>query len=143
MNESDLVDLAERLDASMERLADEVAAGRTYGRHNRQFIWALVLSVLLSIGIGAVAVTASLQAKEATSQSRRNAENAKITCEAGNEGRRLQTQLWTYVLNVSSQNPKLTEQQKAQIAQFRQYIATVYAPRDCNATPTPVATPTR
>jgi hypothetical protein len=143
MNETEMLEVAERLESSMDNLAgevarqaDEVARQDAYGHRNRQLIWGLVASVLLNLVIGVVAIGASLQAREATSQAKRNAENARISCEVGNEGRRLQTQLWTYVLDLSSQNPNLTAYQKKQIAMFRGYIATTYAPRDCNATPT-------
>lgn len=143
MTEAELLEVAARLESSMNNLAGEVAAQAAevarqdaYGHRNRQLIWGLVVSFLFSLAMGGVAISASLQAKEATSQSRRNAENAKISCITGNEGRRLQTQLWTYVLDVSSKNPNLTAYQKKQIAAFRGYIATVYAPRDCDTAPT-------
>jgi hypothetical protein len=152
MTETDPLAAAARLETSMDNLAaevarqaDEVERQDVYGRHNRQLIWGLVASVLFSLAMGAVAISASLQATQATSAANRNAENSRITCEAGNESRRLQNQLWTYVLDLSSRNPNRTIQQQKQIAQFRAYIATVFAPRDCDATPTlsPTVTPTR
>jgi hypothetical protein len=136
MTESDPLQAAERLEASMNDLAGEVRELRTYGQHNRVMIWSLVAAILIALVSAGFAVAASLQAKDATSQANRNAENAKITCEAGNESRRLQTQLWTYVLDQTATNPELTAQQKKQIAAFRGYIATVYAPRDCDNSPT-------
>jgi hypothetical protein len=144
MNETDLVEVAERLDTSMNDLAGEVNGLRMYGQRNRHMIWVLVVSIVFSLGMGGVAINASLQAKSATSQAARNAENAKITCVTGNESRALQTQLWTYVLDLSSESPDLTALQKKRIAAFRGYIAIVYAPRDCNTSPTPLTpTPTR
>src|SRR4051812_28903884 len=107
MNETDLVAAAERLDTSMNELAGEVKRLRQYGEHNRHMIWGLIVSIALSLVMGGVAISASQQAKQATSQAARNAENAKITCEAGNESRRLGKQLWTYVLDLSSENPNL------------------------------------
>lgn len=146
MTENNPFEAAERLEAAMRELTDEVTTLRDYGRHNRQFIWGLIAAIVIALASTGFAVTASLQAKEATSQARRNAETAKITCETGNEGRRLQTQLWTYVLDLSEKSPNLTAYQKKQIAAFRGYIATVYAPRDCNNLPTippGTVTPTR
>lgn len=146
MTETDPFEAAERLEGAMNELAGEVNSLSQYGHRNRAMIWGLVALFILNIGLGVVAVTASLQAREASSQSKRNADNARITCETGNEGRRLQTQLWTYVLDVSSKNPNLTAYQKKQIAAFRGYIATVYAPRDCDNSPTippGTVTPTR
>ena len=146
MTETDPLEAAERLESSMNDLAGEVNALRGYGEHNRHMIWGLVALIVLNIGLGVVAIGASMQAREATSQATRNEENAKITCETGNEGRRLQTQLWTYVLDQAGTNPELTAYQKKQIAQFQGYIATTYAPRDCNNAPTippGTVTPTR
>src|SRR5881227_490674 len=144
MTETDPLAAAARLEASMNNLATEVSRQDRYGHRNRQLIWGLVASVILNLVVGAIAISASLQAKEATSAAHRNAENARITCEASNEARRLNSQLWTYVLDLSSRNPNLTAQQKKQIAAFRGYIATVYAPRDCNTSPTlpPTVSPT-
>lgn len=150
MTETDPLEAAERLERSMNDLCAEVNALRTYGLHNRRMIWALVVSILIALASAGFAVAASLQAKDATSQARRTADNAKITCETGNESRKLQTQLWSYVLDQSEQNPDLTAYQRKQIAAFRGYIATVYAPRDCDNTPTispgtvtPTISPTR
>lgn len=146
MTESDPLEAAERLEGSMNELAGEVNALRTYGEHNRHMIWGLIAAILIALASAGFAVAASVQAKDATSQARQNTVNAKITCEAGNESRRLAKQLWTYVLDLSSQNPNLTAYQKKQIALFRGYIETVYAPRDCNSSPTippGTVTPTR
>lgn len=153
MNETELLAVAERLESSMDNLAekvarqaDEVAAQTAYGHRNRQLIWGLVISVLLNLVVGVIAISASLEAKEATSAAHRNAENARVSCEVGNESRRLQNQLWTYVLDLSEKNPNRTPEQRKQIAQFRAYIAVVFAPRDCSVNPTPppgTVTPTR
>jgi hypothetical protein len=146
MSDTDPLVAAERLEVAMTDLAGEVGTLRDYGHRNRAMIWGLVVSVLLNLVVGVIAISASLQAREATSQAAVNAQNAKITCEAGNESRRLQTQLWTYVLDLSSKRPNMTAEQRKQIAAFRGYIATVYAPRDCDANPTPppgTVTPTR
>jgi hypothetical protein len=137
---------AESLESAMADLTREVSALRTYGERNRHMIWGLVAAIVIALASAGFALAASLQAREATSQARRNQETAKITCETGNEGRALQTRLWTYVLDASEKNPNLTAQQKKQIAAFRGYIATVYAPRDCNNLPTippGTVTPTR
>lgn len=136
MTESDPLEAAERLEGSMNELAGEVNALRTYGEHNRHLIWGLIAAILIALVSAGFATAASLQARDATSQANRNAANAKITCVTGNESRALQIQLWSYVLDLASKNPDLTAQQKKQIAAFRGYVTTVYAPRDCNNAPT-------
>lgn len=149
-----LADVADELNTSVVKLRDSVRDLTHYGRRNRQLIYitavSIVLVVLLGVALAFVAVDArqaSQRAEDASSLARRNTENARLTCEAGNEARRLQIQLWTYVLDLSSSRPNLTVGQRQQIAQFRRYLATTYAPRDCDAsTPTvkpPTSTPTR
>ena len=137
--QTDPLAAAARLEASMDNLAAEVSSQHVYGRENRKLIsrlrrlvWALIASAVLNLVVGGIAIYASLEARQATSQAERNRQNAIVSCEAGNESRRLGEQLWTYVLDLSEKNPKLTAQQKKQIAAFRGYIKTVYAPRDCS-----------
>jgi len=149
----DPIAAAESLEQSMGALADEMRSLSDYGHRSRTLIWGLVVSlaldVVLSVILGIVALQASdasHRATEATSVSAQNALNAKVTCEVGNESRRLQIQLWTYVLDLSSTDPSQTPQQKQQVAQFREYIKHVYSPRDCATTPTatpPTVTPSR
>lgn len=149
MTEPDLSTLAGTLAGNVERLRRSVDALAASQRRVKAavvgIIVALVLVVALGVVVAVVAVqasNASQQAKDATSLAQRNEESAKVTCEVGNESRKLAKQLWTYVLDLSSENPDLTAQQKKQIAAFRGYINTVYAPRDCSKPGGPVATPT-
>lgn len=128
--------------------------GREVGRLSRQgrrlrlilliTVASLLLDLVLSIAVWRVAI-------EARSASRR----ATTLCEASNDARALQVQLWDYVLSVSTRNPPAVprtpdEQRRAdeQIAQFRTYLHTVFAPRDCShetlgkTTPTTTFVPT-
>lgn len=149
----DPIAAAEQLEHSMTALASDVRGLSAYGHRNRAMIWGLVISLaidlVLSVILGVVAVqasSASRAATEATSASAQNRQNAQVTCEVGNESRRLQTQLWTYVLDLTSKAPNPTPAQKQQVAQFRAYINQVYAPRDCTTPPIvtpPTVPPTR
>lgn len=142
-----------RLEQSMTGLTAELKELRTYGHRNRSLIWALALSllldVLLSVGLGVVAI----QARDATSLAKRNVEAARVTCESGNEARRVSRQLWTYVLDLAATNPDQTPAQRRQLAQIRSVLVTVYVDRDCTSPslmpspaptlPLPSVTPTR
>lgn len=150
----DVFDAAERLEGSMRELTSEMCSLRRYGKRNRHMIWGLVVSLaldlVLSIALGFVAVqatSASHEATEATSASSQNRQNALVTCESSNEARRVSRQMWTYVLDVMTENnPNPTAEQIRQVRTFRAYLATVYADRDCSnvTAPTPVQpTPTR
>lgn len=149
-----LAQQASTLAANVETLSASVTAlAESQRRVKRAMFWTvvgLVFDLLLSIVVTVVAVQASNASEDAAAASslaRRNEEYSRLSCEAGNEARAVSRQLWTYVLDLSSQNPNLTAYQRKQVAQFRVYLATAYAPRDCSATTptahTPTATPTR
>lgn len=153
MTDPDLATQAATLTNHVERLSTAVSALRADTRRLRAIvagvIVALVLIVILGVILGFVAADAreaSKRAEQANTAAERNAQAAKVTCESGNEARRVTRQMWTYVLDLSSKNPNLTAEQLRQIRTFRAYLATVYADRDCNSsspTPLPSATPTR
>lgn len=96
----------------------------------------VALDVILSIVVGILAhqaTTTSRKAEAATSVAAESIRTQKLTCDAGNESRRLQRQLWNYVLEFSAENnPAQTEQEKAKNETFRTYVNTTYADRDCS-----------
>lgn len=141
-----LIAQAEELSGQVGALAGQVGALRTSNRHLRQLVGAIVAVLVLVVALAVVLVFVAADAREASrraeaanSLSERNAQAQKVTCESGNEARRVNRQLWTYVLDLSSKNPNLTAQQHRQIRTFRGYLVTVYADRDCNSDhPTPL-----
>jgi len=141
--DSEALRVAQNLSTSMNGLADEIRDLRVYGRHNRQIIAALLGVVLVVAALLVFTISVAKQAEHATSLSAQNKQNAKVTCLAGNEARAAQVRLWTYVLDVSTaSNPSTTPQQAKFIADFRAYILTVFAARDCDNPTPPTATPT-
>ncbi len=148
MTDPDLTRQAVALTESVDTLGQTVAelAGRLR-RSRIALAWTvagLTLDLLLSVALGFVAV----QAKNASDTADTNTTNARLACEAGNQGRETQIQLWTYVLNLAAQGAaEPTPAQAKQIAEFRAYISRVFAPRDCNnpvsPTSAPPVTPTR
>jgi hypothetical protein len=153
---SHLADAAADLNTSVADLTASVRDLAGYGRRNRRLIYwtagGLLVDLILSVTLILVAVqanNASHRATEATSAAAQNRQNARVTCESGNQARLAQIQLWTYVLDVSAQSsPDPTPEQKKRIADFRAYISRVFTPRDCNnpgspAVPRPTGPPTR
>lgn len=151
-----LAEAADELGRNVTDLNASVRDLASYGRRNRQLIYwtaaGLLVDLIVSVALILVAVqanNASHRATEATSAAAQNRQNAKVTCESGNQARLAQIQLWTYVLDLSAQsNPNPTPEQRKRIADFRTYINQVFAPRDCNnpASPTvrpPTSPPTR
>lgn len=151
-DDRDPIAAAESLEQAMGSLASDVRALSDYGHRNRALIWGLAISlaldVVLSIGFGFVALqanSASHRATEATSAAAQNRLNALVTCQSSNEARRVSRQMWTYVLDVMTENnPSPSAEQLRQVRTFRAYLATVYADRDCSnvTSPTPLPTPT-
>lgn len=123
---------AARLEESMGDLASEMQAMRQYGHRSRRLIGLLGVSLCFDLLLSVVLGVVAYQAHQATTTSAQNKQNARITCEAANQSRAAQIQLWGYVLDVSEQNPERTPQQRVQITQFRVYVARVFAQRDCN-----------
>jgi hypothetical protein len=125
----------------------------TSQRRVKRLVGGIVAALALVVGLGVVvafvaadAREASRRAEQANSLAERNAQSAKVTCESGNEARRVSRQMWTYVLDLSIRRPDLTAEQRRQAATFRAYLITAYADRDCdsqNPTPVPSASPTR
>ena len=66
-----------------------------------------------------------------------NAASVTQLCQAGNEARAQQVQLWQFVVHISRTPPHQTPAQAAQRARtvraFEAYLHRVLAPRDCHA----------
>lgn len=153
MTDPSLSAQAAELSLQVEGLSASVTALSRKQRWDRRLLlWVisgLAVSLVALIAVGVVAVRANTAAKRADSAyaiAESNKQAAALTCEANNQGRATQVQLWTYVLDLSVQSsPPPTRAQALAIAQFRTYIQKVFMPRDCSKpiTPTPVVpTPT-
>lgn len=152
--QSELAQRAAQLSVQVEGLSQSVTALARKQRRDRTVLIAtlagLCVSLVALVLIGVVAVQASDAAKAADSAktiAESNRVAARLTCEANNQGRATQVELWTYVLDmVGTNNPTLTREQALRLAQFRTYVQKVFAPRDCskpvNPTPPSVPTPT-
>jgi methyl-accepting chemotaxis protein len=154
VTDPDLARQANELARSVDQLStsvDALAASQRRVKHAvAGIIGVVALVVILSavvVFVAADAREASRRAEQANSLAVKNAQAAKVTCESGNEARRVSRQMWTYVLDLSTSTGKLTAEQYRQVRTFRAYLATVYADRDCGSpdpTPRPTTpTPTR
>lgn len=150
-----MIDPVARSDEFDKRLGDShiVQALVNTGKTNRRIIRWLAVSVALDIGLSVAMIFIAIGAQHTAETATSAQTQTRLQCEAGNEARSAQLQLWTYVLTLSSQHE--TKRQKKQAVQFRHYIQRVFAQRDCDnpepsssagplpATPTPqsVSTP--
>jgi len=152
--QSELARLAAQLTVQVQGLSQSVAALSRKQRRDRALLaWTisgLFVSLVALVLLGVVAVQAreaGQNADSARTLSESNRVAAQLTCEANNQSRAVQVQLWTYVLDtVTTNNTKLTREQAKRLAEFRTYVQKVFSPRDCSLpiTPTPPpTTPTR
>lgn len=113
-------------------LRQEIAGLRTYGRRNRHLIVGLGVSlafdVLLTIGV----IIAAITANNAGDLAATNRQTQIDTCTANNQTRQASRNLWTYVLDTVAKAPEnQTAERTQQLAEFRTYMQTAYADRDC------------
>lgn len=144
----ELAAAAERLELAMAALRDDLQAVRRYGLRNRAMIWAIgILGAVVAVVVVVATVAAvraghaAHKANEATSATAQLALQQRTSCEAGNDSRRLNRNLWNYVL---SEAVKSNPAGATQIEQFRAYIAKTFADRDCSVVapiPGPTAAP--
>lgn len=128
--EPDEASLAEREADIDRRIGDLLVDMQHLGDRNRRNIRLLALSVmfdvLLSIGLGAFAYQVhQLSANTAATTS----EQQMSTCNAGNQARALNAELWNYILSQPS-GPQ-TADQSATVTSFKAFIANIFTPRDC------------
>jgi hypothetical protein len=127
--------VAERLTDSLVELRGDIRRLDEFGTRNRRMIQGIVISLALNAVLLVLVAAVAIQASNATSVANQNKQTAVTTCNASNQARSVSTQLWTYMLSAAEKSNRdrgtLTPQVQDQINNFRQYIATAYAPRDC------------
>lgn len=91
----------------------------------------LMLDVLLTIGFGFL----SVQTFTNTQATQNNSDVLVAGCESGNDFRKTEAALWNHILSIEPVRSDYTpEQQIARdktVAEFRKYLETTFAPRDC------------
>lgn len=124
--------------AIKELAASNQRSRRQVGLLGLSVVLDVVLSIVLAI-VGVTALNASHDAaaasRAAAAQARTNAENIRNTCLSANESRALNIQLWDYVLGANANNPDPAQQKRAE--DFRVFVHTIFAPKDCGPDPTP------
>jgi hypothetical protein len=116
-------------------LGSEVRILRGYGTRNRLLIKIVSVSVafdvLLSIGLAYGFRTADRASREASKAS----STAVVNCRAGNVTRDIQKKLWDQVLSFpppANETDTDRVERLMRTAQFRDYINTAFAQRDCD-----------
>lgn len=147
--QTDLAKRAAQLAVQVEGLSGSVSALARKQRRDRYLLIGtlsgLCVSLVALVALGFVAVQANNAAKNADSAHAIAVSNqaaAKLTCEAANQSRAQQVELWTHVLDLATQARPPADRARL-IATVRIYVQGVFAPRDCSKpiTPTPTAPP--
>lgn len=117
------------IDASIAAI---VKADKQRGRQVKILAVSLVLDIILTFGLAAV----SFQAHDLAIRADHSQQAQVESCKTGNEFRATEASLWAHVLELQPIVTNLTPEQQAQrdktVADFRTYLTTVFAPRDCN-----------
>lgn len=129
MDPDDIVQRNDRLDEQIAG-SSSIHALEQASRRSRRMIhllaFSLAFDILLSIGLGVLALRANQLAIEANSIE----ERARSTCLSSNEARAGQMQLWHHVLDLPPTAPRTAAQQQ-QADQFGRYVDNLFAPRKC------------
>ncbi|WP_410662003.1 hypothetical protein [Amycolatopsis sp. lyj-84] len=123
---------AASLEDGMSALRTDIAALNQRSKRDRAWIVGLAVSLLLDVVLSVVVAVVAVEAAQATSLAEQNRRAQVSSCEAGNAARAVSVSLWAYVLDQVTKDPEnQTPERAQQIEQFRRYISTAYAPRDC------------
>lgn len=94
----------------------------------RILLVSVILDILLTVGLTVVSIKTSDVAHLAQS----NREAVFANCQTSNDSRHNNRILWDYLLALPPEQPQ-SDQQKLQIAKFKEFVATTFAERDCQA----------
>ena len=142
-----------KIETKLKSAEDLAAEADKKSNTNRLMIWGTIASVVFDLLLTLViflvaddandasqkateasqkATMAADKASEATSAANESLRTQKVTCEAGNVSRKLNRDLWDYVLSFPpADGEPRTSEEEARTETFRTYISTVFADRDC------------
>lgn len=119
-------------------LKDEAQYLRNYGRHNRVFVLIDVLLTVLVTAVGYLSVHAASQSSAASTLAQQNHAAQVITCQASNQARAQNEQLWAFVITLLTSTPPRAGETAAQkaagqriVTQLRGKVETTFMPRNC------------
>lgn len=132
-NTERLLEAAKSLETQMAALVEEFNQVRTFGMRTRDIVRGLVaLGVVTAVAVAGV-IVALARSEHAESNASVARQAAVASCEATNEVRALQRQLWGYVLDERLRDdPDRNPERLQRIEEFRDYVMQTFAPRDCS-----------
>lgn len=131
---------AQAMTDAMGELTGEIRQLTRYGQRTRRMTWglaaSLLLDVVLTVWIGVVTVQSNEtaeRAEAASSLAEQNKRSALLSCVSANESRKVNRELWTYVLTLAEETrPERSPKQQRRLKEFRAYVANTFADRACD-----------
>ena len=128
---------ARGLTESLREMTRELARLNRYGKTNRHLIWITFASIVLDLLLTFLLVFTYGTARSASEAAAAQHATLISACQAGNQTRAEQIQLWSHLAAVSKPRPGTSKQEiakeKVQVAALLAYVRRVFAPRDCAA----------
>ena len=112
-------------------LPDVVAVLAKDAHRRRRQVFALTISLILDFILTAGMTFLSVQTHSVAAQAENNQQALVRSCETTNAARANNKQLWDYILNLPSENPRISSEQ-LQIDKFKTFVDKTFAPRDCS-----------
>lgn len=133
--QNDPLAVARGLTGSLEKMTGELVRLNKYGRTNRHLILVTFASIALDVILTVLLVFVYGTAHSASEVATAEHSNLIASCEAGNQTRAEQVQLWDHLAQISTPPPRATKAQRArdarEIASLLRYIRHVFQSRPC------------
>jgi len=100
------------------------------GKQTRRMVRALAASVVFDVLLSAGLAYGIHRAETAAAEAGRASSTQVVNCKAGNESRKIQSELWGTVLALNPAGPVSAEEQ-ARLDKFTAYITEAFELRDC------------
>lgn len=136
-NEPDLLTAVQELSTQVADLSEHLSvsqdqADRTERQARRSRVltrWVAVVAVVSMFGV----LVAGLLLAKVQDAVDTNEDNARISCQNGNDTREANLSLWTFIIEASlASNTDRTPQQLELIEDLRVWVTQIFAPRDCS-----------
>lgn len=133
-NSDDLLTAASSMTQAIKSLSEEIGGVKIYSQQTRRLARVLIVSVIFDILLSVGLYLGFRKADDASSKATKASSKQIVACTAANASNDIQTKLWNIVLNFPApvgETQEAKEQRLEQTSQFKQYIQTAFAQKDC------------
>lgn len=130
----DAITTAQALTGALERMSDELAQVRAYGRRSRRIIIALTafgcVDIVVTILVTLLAVLVNATADQAAATVRQLHQTQIAACEIGNQTLAKQVLLWDHIVSITL-TPATPAKQRKEVEQLLVFVRQTFARRNC------------